>query len=143
MEQYYFYINQLIFVLISFISVKEEVNGTWAFRTYAPAGTIQSKLYHRWGYAFIALVGILSAFAFNIGIISFLLLCFINLFIYWLLFDIWYAKTIGEDWHYVGNEAATDKKLKQYFGKNAGKNKAYFCIAMIVALNVVYILTII
>ena len=140
MEQYYFYIDQIIFVLISFISVKEEVNGTWAFREYAAAGTIQSKLYHRWGYIFIALVGILSAFAFNTGFISFVLLCFLNLFIYWMLFDIWYAKGINQAWYYLGGEADTDKRLKRYFGKNAGKNKTYMCIITILILNVIHFL---
>ena len=140
MNDYLFYANQLIFVLITFFSAKEEIYGTWAFREYAPANTIQSKLYHRWGIKTIATIGIVSAFAFNTGFLSFALLSFINAFIYWLLFDIWYAKGIGQKWYYLGNEATTDKRLKKYFGKNAGKNKAYFCIAIIVVLNIAYVL---
>lgn len=138
MINYLFYVDQILFALISFISAKEEVNGTWAFREYAAPGTIQSKLYHRWGYIFIVLVGIISAFAFNAGFISFVLLCFLNAFIYWLLFDIWYAKGINQNWYYLGNEASSDKGLKKYFGKNVGKNKSYFCVSVIVILNVIH-----
>ena len=140
MEAYYFYADQLIFAVIAFFSAREEKYGTWAFREYAPANTIQSKLYHSWGIKTIILMGIVTGFAFNTSFVSFVLLCFLNAFIYWLLFDIWYAKSIGNDWYYIGNEAFTDRRVKKYFGKNAGKNKAYFCIALIVVLNMLQLL---
>lgn len=140
MSNYLFYIDQIVFVLIAYISAKEEVYGTWAFREYAAAGTVQSKLYHSWGLKFIVLVGIISAFAACTGIISFIILTFLNAFIYWLLFDVWYSKGIGQDWYYLGNEADTDKRLKKFFGKNPGKKKAYLCIASVVALNVLQLI---
>ena len=140
MEQYYFYIDQVIFVLLTFFSAREEKYGTWAFRMFAPANTIESKLYHSWGIKTIILMGIVSGFGFSTGVISFVLLCFLNAFIYWLLFDIWYAKSVGNDWYYMGNEAGTDRKVKKYFGKDPGKKKAYLCILVVVLLNGLYIL---
>ena len=138
MEKYYFYIDQVIFVLLTFFSAREEKYGTWAFRMFAPANTIESKRYHSWGIKTIILMGVVSGFGFSTGFVSFVLLCFLNAFIYWLLFDIWYAKAIGEEWYYLGSEADTDKKLKKYFGKQPGKNKAYLCILMITFLNILY-----
>ena len=140
MENYYFYIDQLLFVLITFFSAKEEKYGTWAFREYAAPGTMQSKLYHSWGIKTIITIGIVSAFAFKTGFLSFVLLGFLNALIYWLLFDIWYAMGIKQKWYYLGNEASTDKGLKKYFGKNAGKNKAYLCIIIIAVLNILFII---
>ena len=137
MQTLTFYIDQILFLLITFLSAKEEINGTWAFRTYAEAGTIQSKLYHKYGGMLIVIIGILAAYAFAGITLSTILLTLINGFIYWLLFDIWYAKGINQEWYYLGNEAESDKGLKKYFGKNAGKNKAYFCIASIVILNII------
>lgn len=139
MEKYFYYIAQALFIAVAFVSVKEEINGTWAFRKYAPPHTIQSKRYHYWGWIFILIVNTLSAFAFSKSIAEFIITFFTIGFIYWLLFDIWYAKGINRDWYYLGDEAATDKWLK-HFGKNTGKNKAYFCIAIIIALNITHLI---
>ena len=132
-----FYIDQILFVLITFLSVKEEVNGTWAFREYAAPGTIQSKLYHSFGAKSKLITIFLAALAFKTNWVDFALLATINGFIYWLLFDIWYNIGIKQKWDYLGNEAATDKTLKKIFGQNAGRNKAYFCILVIIILNVI------
>lgn len=134
-----FYIDQILFVLITFLSAKEEVYGTWAYREYAAPGTIQSKLYHSFGAKLKIVTILLAAFAFSNSVLSFVLLAGINGFIYWLLFDIWYNLGTKQKWDYLGNEAVTDKKLKEIFGVNAGKKKAYACIAAIVVLNVIKI----
>lgn len=140
MGNLYFYIDQIIFVLVAFISVKEEVNATWAFRTYVVPGTIQSKLYHAWGAANIIIFGIVCAFAFKAGVLSFIYLVLLNGFIYWLLFDILFSIGINQKWDYLGSEASTDSKLKKYLGKNAGRNKAYLCILIIGLINLLFII---
>lgn len=127
-----FYIDQILFVLIAYISAQEEINGTWAFRTYASPGTIQSKLYHRWGFVHMAFVGVITAWAFHTTLLDAAYLAVLNAFIYWLLFDIWYAKGINKDWWYLGGEADLDKKLI-----NKGKLKAYICLAIIITINIV------
>lgn len=129
------YVDQILFVLIAFISVKEEINATWAFRTYAPPHTIQSKMYHVWGACFITVVGIICAYAFGNNIKEYIVLTALNGFIYWLIFDIFYAKGIGQKWYYLGGEAKSDSTLKKILGANAGRNKAYACIIIIIILN--------
>ena len=131
-----FYIDELLFVLIAFVSTKQQVNATWAFRTYAPAHTVQSKMYHVWGACFTILIGFICAYAFGKDIKEQIILVILNGFIYWLLFDILYAKGIGQKWYYLGNEAKTDSKLTNLFGKNVGKKKAILCILIILILNI-------
>ena len=140
MGKYLFYADQLIFILVTYISVKEEIYATWAYREYAPANTIQSKLFHRWGAANIFIFMIVCAMAFSTSIINAIILSAINGFIYWLLFDIWYAKGIKQKWYYLGGESSSDNWLKKYLGKNAGKNKAYLCILIIVLLNLFFVI---
>lgn len=130
-----FYIDQILFILIAYISSKKEVYATWAYREFAPPGTSQSKLYHQYSGIIISIIMILSAYAFSHSIVNIIILSFINGFIYWLLFDIGYALGIKQPWYYLGNEASTDKLLK-----NKGKIKAYICVGFIVVLNLVHIL---
>lgn len=131
------YFNQVLFAIVAFISAKEEINATWAFRTYAPPHTKQSKLFHIYGGILIAMFGIVCAFLFGETVIERATLVVQNFFVYWMLFDIFYALMLdNQKWYYLGDEAASDQWLKS-LGKNAGKKKALICLILIAITNLI------
>lgn len=140
----WWYIVQLIAIILTVFSVNEEYYGTSAFRKYESTVSRENKLYHRWGAAFItamflAFPILLYNSSLSANWLDALLLFVVNLVgWYWLLFDILYAKRIGQKWSYLGGSADSDVALVKLLGVNAGKIKAIFCLILIAAINIVH-----
>lgn len=99
------------------------------------------KTAHRagaFGVVFV-LAGIADSLLYTSGLVPAILYMVDLLFIYWLIFDPAYALYIGQKWHYIGGTAGIDGKLKNLFGKNAGKIKAAISLIVIIAINLIII----
>jgi hypothetical protein len=135
---------QFIMVLVAFISAKEEVYATHPYRmNVAPKGEA-SRLYHKWGFLYTALVCIIVAclaFIWTSELLIVGALIVLNSLWYWLLFDILYAKFIGQPWYYLGAESGVDRMAKSIFGsKRGGVTKAIVVAALILAINIICIM---
>lgn len=136
------FINQGIMLLFSLFMIGQQYYATWAYRKYAEPHTTESELLHRfnWALVFICCLALSMPFlqAKTQPLLAFIVSGVTYGFIYWTIFDIGYALSIGQSWDYLGGEAKTDQSLKSKLGRNAGKIKAAFGILMIVILNVLY-----
>lgn len=128
-------------ILLSFLSAKQQQYATYPYRMgNMPARSNESRLYHVWGATFIFVIMCSFAWMFSTSIIAAGVLLLLNMLIYWMLFDPLYSIFIGQQWYYLGNEAAMDRLLKKLFGINAGKRKAIGCIIIITIINIIHLL---
>jgi hypothetical protein len=145
-----FYVIQLLWVGAAYYNAKEEFAWSFPFREiYFRESEKQSEKAHRYGAAFITFmilccsIGVAETYSTSLngklkaGAIAFYTIGGI----YWLLFDIFFAKLLKKDWWYLGTSANTDNFIQKYYGKDAGKIKAGFLILSIIALNIFFITT--
>lgn len=128
-------------------SAREEVAFTWPFRELGEACfplEVKRRLsdtFHRNGGSYVlshaigyaSMVTVVCVFRSLPDLtcaIIYALTFIICLLTYWLVFDINYAKGIGQLWYYLGDTSDTDNWLRR-FGKDVGKKKAYFCVVVI------------
>lgn len=138
----------LLFIYVMWFAIagyqaQEEVAFTWPFRNLGDDNfppdvkARMSKIAHRQGAASVIvmalslslLYGSLIAWLFQNWLFFFagIAISFTaGLTMYWLVFDIRYARGIGQPWDYLGDTAATDNWLRS-LGPRAGRNKAYLC----------------
>ena len=144
-------------------SAKEEVAFTWPFRNLSTKEMFfdqvkpsLQKVYHREGAAYVAghaiAYGLFLA-VFNMArngglvvgweeVVVMIIGTLVCLFTYWWRFDISYARGIGKDSYYLGDTADLDQWVKRWFGtKKPGRNKARFCMIMLLVLIAGYMIT--
>lgn len=143
-------ISQLGILLFAGLSAWEEEAFTFPFREiYFDEQTKFRKLKtaHRAGAVgvliLLALIGFIECLTFHnsgMKVLAGLMLFSVCGLWYWLVFDIAYAVKIHQNPFYLGNTPEFDGWMIKTLGKNPGLKKALFCVLMIIAINLVYVL---
>lgn len=115
---------QVIAILYAEFSVRQEKPVNRLMIDYVPAGTYESKQYHRFGWLMTALFCAACSMAdVRYGALAAIW--------YWLYFD----ARISKKWSFLGTEAVIDRNLVAILGKRAGLYKAIFCALVITVIN--------